>query len=244
MKLSVVIPAYNDENHIKNTINDLYRKLNAEKINHEILVIHDEYPNDKTGEIVTALAREIPTLRYIKKSLPRGFGLALRKGLDHFSGDAVTFYMADRSDSPDDLVLFLRTMEKEGVDCVFGSRFMPGGSVANYPRVKYFINRMGNIFIKILFGVKYNDFTNAFKLYRREVIEAAGPFTGQHFDFTVELVLKTITRGHTFCVVPNSWNGRPAEESNFNVKKIVFLNLFAIFRCFMEKHTKNTFKNG
>lgn len=240
MKLSVIIPAYNDEKHIGETINNLYRKLSVEKIEHELLVLHDECPNDKSGELVTALAGKIPTLRYIKRDPPRGFGLALRNGLELFSGDAVTFYMADGSDLPDDLVLFFRTMEKEGVDCVFGSRFIPGGYMINYPRAKYFINRMGNHFIRTLFGIKYDDFTNAFKLYKREAIEKSGPFFGKHFNFTVELVLKTISRGNSFTVVPNSWRGRPVEESNFNVKKMVIFNLLTIFYCFVEK---KLFKN-
>lgn len=235
MKLSVIIPAYNDEGHIERTLNNLYRKLSAEKIEHELLVLHDECPGDRSGELVTALAEKIPTLRYVKRDPPRGFGLALRHGLELFSGDAVTFYMSDGSDSPDDLILFFRTMEKEGVDCVFGSRFIPGGSMVNYPRVKHILNRMGNVLIRTLFGLKYNDFTNAFKLYRREVVEGAKPFLGRHFNFTVELVLKTINRGYTFKVVPNSWRGRDASESNFNVKKIIFLNLITIFYCLMEK---------
>ncbi|MEK7598907.1 MAG: glycosyltransferase family 2 protein [Patescibacteria group bacterium] len=236
MKLSVVIPAYNDQENIEETIKNLYRKLNAEKIEHELLVIHDECPNDKSGEIAISLLPKIPTLHYIKKSPPRGFGLALRKGLEFFSGDAVAFYMADGSDSPGDLVSYFRTMEKENVDCVFGSRFIPGGKMINYPRVKYIFNRLGNHFIKILFGLQYNDFTNAFKLYHRRVIEKTQPFAGQHFNFTVELVLKSLTGGHTFRVVPNSWKGRSASESNFNIKKMVFLNLLTIFNCLIKKH--------
>jgi dolichol-phosphate mannosyltransferase len=239
MKLSVVIPAYNDQENIEETIKNLYRKLNAEKIEHELLVIHDKCLNDKSGEITTSLLPEIPTLHYIKKYPPRGFGLALRKGLELFSGDAVAFYTADGSDSPDDLVLYFRTMEKENVDCVFGSRFIPGGKITDYPRVKYIFNRLGNIFIKILFGLQYNDFTNAFKLYHRRVIEKTQPFAGQHFNFTVELVLKSLISGHTFRVVPNSWKGRPAGLSNFNIKKMVFLNLGTIFNCLIKKIFKN-----
>ena len=239
MKLSVVIPAYNDERHIGQTLGRLHSKLQAENIEHELLVIHDECPGDRTEEIVKTLTAEIPTLRYVKRSPPRGFGLALRSGLEIFSGDAVTFFMSDGADSPEDLVLFWRTMEKEGVDCVFGSRFIPGGYMINYPRVKHVLNRAGNIFIKFLFGFEYNDYTNAFKLYKRKVIEGVGPLLGRHFNFTVELVLKALIRAYTFKVVPNSWRGRPMEESNFNVKKIVKLDLLTIFYCWIEKKILN-----
>ncbi|MBI1956896.1 MAG: glycosyltransferase family 2 protein [Candidatus Niyogibacteria bacterium] len=234
MKLSVIIPAYNEEGCIEKALRDLYRLLVAEKIDHEMVVIY-RASSDRTEEILKALMREIPTMRYIDKPAPHGFGLALRHGLEVFSGDAVTFYMGDDSDSPEDLVLYFRTMEREGVDCVFGSRFVRGGAITGYPWIKYILNRACNLVIRVLFRSKYNDYTNAFKLYRRSVIEGTQPYIGRYFNFTPELVLKAISRGYTFRVVPNSWRGRRAGESNFKLWHMGQLYILTIFHCLLEK---------
>ena len=82
--------------------------------------------------------------------------------------------MADGSDSPDDLVAFYRKLQ-EGYDCVFGSRFMRGARVVDYPWPKLVMNRLANFFIRVLFWSGYNDITNAFKLYRRSVIAGLQP---------------------------------------------------------------------
>ena len=80
--------------------------------------------------------------------------------------------MADGSDGPEDLVRYHRLLE-EGYDCAFGSRFVPGAQVHDYPRLKLIMNRIVNWFIRVLFRHGYNDTTNAFKAYRREVIETS-----------------------------------------------------------------------
>ncbi len=234
MKLSVIIPAYNEEGCIESTVRALYRKLSEENIEHEILIVYDD-SSDRTWEILEKLVLVIPTLRLEHKRPPKGFGLALRRGLEIFSGDAAVFYTSDASDSPDDLVLFFRTMEKEGVDCVFGSRFIKGGKTIDYPPFKYFLNRTFNNFIRFLFGFEYNDITNGFKLYRRGVIEGTGPYLSRHFNFSAELALKAVNRGYTFAVVPNSWTNRKAGKSNFNVQKLAPIYLFTVFYCFFEK---------
>ena len=128
---------------------------------------------------------------------PRGFGFTVRAGLDEFEGDAVAIVMADASDDPADLVRYHRLLE-EGYDCAFGSRFMRGGAVHDYPRLKLVINRIANSFIRMLFRHGYNDTTNAFKAYRREVIETVQPLLSNHFNLTVELPLKAIVRGHSY----------------------------------------------
>ncbi len=234
MKLSVVIPAYNDAGHIESVVRGLYRRLVAEHIEHELIAVYDR-STDRTGDLLDMLTREIPTLQYVAKTPPKGYGLALQKGLEVFTGDAVAFYTADASDSPEDLVQFFRTMERERVDCVFGSRFVPGGAVIDYPFAKYILNRAGNAFIKTLFGLRYNDVTNGFKLYHRRVIEGARPFLSQYFNFTVELPLKAIVRGYSFAVVPNSWRGRKIGKSKFAVFKMGPLYFLTILYCFIEK---------
>ena len=127
------------------------------------------------------------------------FGMAIRYGLERFKGDCVAVMMADMSDDPTDLVKYYRTMLEKNVDAVFGSRFDKGGKVIDYPKLKLLINRIANLIIRMVIGIKYNDTTNAFKLYKRETIDGIKPFLSPHFNLTVELPLKAYVRGYSFC---------------------------------------------
>lgn len=246
MKLSVVIPAYNEEGCIAGTVRALHEKLRAEAIDHEIVVVNDN-SKDQTATILDALCTEIPELRPIFNAPPNGFGLAVRRGLTEASGDAIAVYMADASDRPEDLVKFFRVMEKKGVDCVFGTRFSRGGRTYDYPWPKMVLNRLANSFIRVLFRLPYNDVTNAFKLYRRHVIQGVQPLFSHHFNLTVELPLKAIVRGYSYSVVPNDWINRKTGESKLKIKEMGSRYLFIVLYCFLEKwlsrgdyHSKNT----
>ncbi len=234
MKLSVVIPAHNEEGCIESTVTALEFQLTKEKIDHEILVINDN-SSDTTEVRLKGLCEQFSSVRYINNTPPHGFGFAVRKGLDSFSGDAVAVYMADASDSPEDLVSFFRLMEQSGVDCVFGSRFMRKSKVIDYPVFKLVLNRFANLFIQILFGLRYNDTTNAFKLYRRHVIEGVRPIISYHFNLTVEIPLKAIVRGYTYRILPNSWTNRKAGVSKLRVQEMGSRYLFIVLYCFIEK---------
>ena len=234
MKLSIVIPAHNEEDCIEGTITELVNTLSSESISHEIVVVNDA-STDKTREKVTHLIQSYPSVRLIDNVPPHGFGFAVRMGLDAYSGDAVALYMADASDSPADVVKFFREMEKTGADCVFGSRFTQGGKVIDYPAFKLILNRMANLFIQILFGLKYNDTTNAFKMYRRKAIDGIKPFLSHHFNLTVELPLKAIIRGFSYTVVPNTWTNRATGVSKLKIKEMGSRYLFIVLYCFIER---------
>lgn len=234
MKLSVVIPAHNEEGCLEGTIRHLVAQLWAERIEHEIVIVNDN-STDRTSEIIKQLQREFPTVRCLNNPPPNGFGFAVRHGLEHYTGDAVALYMADASDRPEDLVRFYRTMIEQDVDCVFGSRFVRGARTVDYPQLKLSINRCANGFIQLLFGLPYNDVTNAFKLYRRQVIDGLRPFLSHHFNLTVELPLKSIVRGYSYAVVPNDWINRKTGESKLKVKEMGSRYLFIVLYCFIEK---------
>jgi dolichol-phosphate mannosyltransferase len=231
--LSVVIPAHNEAGHIESTLRSLSETLEAADIRHEILVVNDNSQDD-TEAILQRLSEELPAVRYINNDPPNGFGFAVRVGLAEFRGDAVATYMADNSDDPRDLVRFYRKLE-EGYDCVFGSRFDPGGETIDYPLPKMLLNRIGNRFIQALFMSRYNDVTNAFKLYRREVIAGIQPLMAQHFNLTVELPLKAMVRGYSYAVVPNSWTNRSSGESKFHIREMGSRYFFIIFYAWLEK---------
>jgi dolichol-phosphate mannosyltransferase len=143
--------------------------------------------------------------------------------------------MADASDDPEDLVRFWRAMERTGAECVFGSRFAPGGRVIDYPRVKLALNRAANQAIRLMFGIRYDDTTNAFKLYRREVIAGVSPLVSRHFNLTVELPLKAVVRGYSYLVVPNSWTNRAEGVSKFRIKEMGSRYAFIVLYCLLEK---------
>lgn len=236
MKLSVIIPAHNEEEIIAETFSSLYKKLISENIQHEIIVINDN-STDATENILKSLANSFPGLVHGSTNpTSRGFGNAIRKGLEIMTGDCAAIFMADLSDSPDDLILFFRAMEKGNYDCVFGSRFSKGGSIKNYPILKLILNRITNNLVRMIFGFNYDDCTNAFKLYKRETIEGIKPFLSEHFNLTLELPLKSIIRGYSYTVIPNSWNGRKTGTSSFRIKELGSSYFFILRKCFSEKY--------
>ena len=234
MKLSVVIPAHNEEGCIETTLRNVSCVLVSTETEHEIIVVND-HSTDKTRQRLLSLQQEIPFLCLVDNTAKPGFGMAVRCGLEKYAGDAVAIYMADGSDSPEDLVRFFKLMQKKQVDCVFGSRFMKGSQIVDYPVVKLALNRLANTFVRCLFGFRYNDITNAFKMYRRHVIDGVHPILSHHFNLTVELPLKAIVRGYRYAVLPNNWIQRKSGESKLKIKEMGSRYLFIIFYCFIEK---------
>lgn len=234
MKLSVVIPAHNEEGCLQNTVEQIVLKLRREGIPHEVLIINDN-STDSTEDLCKKLRQTYRTVRYINNAPPNGFGFAVRRGLEEFQGDAIAIMMADASDDPDDLVTAYQVM-CQGYDCVFGSRFVRGGAVVDYPGHKLLVNRMANWFIRVLFGMRYNDTTNAFKLYRREVIEGIQPILSHHFNLTVELPLKSIVRGYSYTIIPMRWYNRTVGISKLKIKEMGSRYLFIVLYIWLEKH--------
>jgi dolichol-phosphate mannosyltransferase len=234
MKLSVVIPAHDEHESIGATVEALSSELGIQEIPYEILVV-DDHSSDGTGEVVGAIAERDPGVRCVRSPRSPGFGQAVRAGLDEYSGDAVAIVMADLSDSPQDLVRYYRVLE-EGFDCAFGSRFVRGGQVHDYPKAKLILNRLVNLGIRMLFRHGYNDTTNAFKAYRREAIDHIQPLLSNHFNLTVEMPLKAIVRGHSYAVVPISWSNRAYGVSKLKLQEMGSRYLFIVLYVFLEHH--------
>jgi dolichol-phosphate mannosyltransferase len=231
---SVVIPAHNEEASIRPVLRSLCAAFVDAGIAYEIVVVND-HSRDRTREAVAEITREYPAVRCVDNEGAGGFGLAVRAGLDAFTGDVVAIVMADGSDPPEDVVRCYREIAK-GVDCVFGSRFLPGSKVVDYPRLKLTINRLANLFIKMLFGIPLNDTTNAFKMYRRETIDGLRPLLSHHFNLTVELPLKAIVRGYTFSVIPIGWRNRTEGVSKLKLQEMGSRYLFIVLYVWLEKH--------
>lgn len=234
MKLSVVIPAYNEEGSIGSTVRAITRRLEAESIDYEVVVVNDNSV-DATGAVIKEIADSNERVIPVLSPYEGGFGLAVRAGLEVYSGDCVAIMMADNSDSPDDLVTYFRVIEA-GHDCAFGSRFIEGSSVHDYPKLKLRINRLVNWMINIVFRIGFNDTTNAFKAYRREVIDSVQPLMSKHFNLTVELPLKAVIRGSDFEVVPISWTNRSAGESKLALREMGSRYLFIVLYALLERY--------
>jgi dolichol-phosphate mannosyltransferase len=232
MKLSVVIPAQNEEGSVGKTVDGVVEVLERAGIDYEVVVVNDD-SEDSTEAVVAAIGERNPRVRAHRSHNERGFGNAIRAGLDVYQGDAVAIVMADASDNPNDLIRYHQLLE-EGYDCAFGSRFMPGAQVFDYPRVKYVVNRLANQFIRILFRHRYNDTTNAFKAYRREVIETIQPLLSKHFNLTVEMPLKAIVRGHSYAVVPTNWTNRTSGVAKLAMKEMGSRYLFIVLYVWLE----------
>jgi dolichol-phosphate mannosyltransferase len=231
---SVVIPARDEEASLPPTLRELYAEFLREEIPHEIIVV-DDGSSDKTWEVLQKLRAEIPTLAPVQNPGLNGFGRAIVHGFSQVRGDAVVIMMADASDSPADAVRYWRLLG-EGYECVFGSRFVRGGSVVDYPRLKLFVNRLANYFIRILFRHGLNDTTNAFKAYRRHVIEGCRPFLAPHFNLTVELPLKAIVRGYSWTVTPISWQNRKHGVAKLKIKEMGSRYFFICMYVWLEKY--------
>lgn len=235
MTLSIIIPAYNEAESITETLAAITEELEKTTIDFEILVVNDNSKDD-TLKVLEILAAGNRHLRYETNSGPNGFGYAIRYGLERFKGDCVAIMMADLSDSPLDLIKFYNKMVEGNYDCVFGSRFIKGGKVIDYPYTKKIINRIANFIIRLLIGIRYNDCTNAFKLYRRHTIEGIKPFLAPHFNLTIELPLKSIIRGYTYTILPNSWTNRKYGESKLKIREMGSRYFFILMYCFIEKY--------
>jgi len=235
MKLSVVIPARDEAESIGATLQDVTTTLEGHGIAYEVLVVVDHGSVDGTADLVQAIADENPSVRCELSPLPSGYGYTVRAGLKRYTGDAVAIMMADGSDSPRDLVSYYRVLQ-EGYDCAFGTRFGRGGRTHDYPRLKLVVNRIVNAGIRVLFQHGYNDTTNAFKAYRRDVIDQLQPMLSNHFNLTVEMPLKAVVRGYSFAVVPVTWTNRRHGVSKLKLQEMGSRYLFIILYVWLEAH--------
>lgn len=232
--LTVVIPAMNEADCIESTVEHLHLELKLKAINHEIIVV-DDHSDDGTWEKLGVISENVPTLRRIRNTYRPGFGRAVLSGLDAMRGDAVVIFMADESDDVRDVPRYWDELN-QGNDCAFGSRFIKGGGTIDYPWLKKRLNRIANTFIRIVFRIPFNDFTNAFKAYRREVIEGCRPILSPHFNLTVELPLKAIVRGYSWSVIPITWRNRRTGIAKLKIREMGSRYFFIVAYMWLEKY--------
>src|SRR5262245_39040156 len=231
---SIVIPANNEEDAIGTTVTHLHVELAHHRVPRERVLV-DDGSSDGTWNVLLRRQPWWPELRPLRNDGPHGFGRAVICGIETARGDAVAIVMGDESDDCRDVVRYWHKLN-EGYDAVFGSRFMPGGGTIDYPFPKYVLNRVFNWFIRILFGLKLNDTTNAFKAYRMTTLKGLRPFLAPHFNLTVELPLKTIVRGYSWTVIPINWRNRRHGMAQMKIKEMGARYMFIVLYVWLEKY--------
>jgi dolichol-phosphate mannosyltransferase len=230
---SIIVPAHNEGENVCRTLHALADALSGGGIPFEIVVV-DDNSSDNTAEAVLDCANKIPQVRLVRNTGPNGLGRAVRFGLEHYQGDVVAIVMADSSDAPGDVVRCYRKIE-EGYDCAFGSRFIEGSVVTAFPPVKLVANRIVNQMLRLMFLTRHNDLTNAFKVYRREVIDGIKPLRAAHFNITIEMSLSTLIRGYSIATLPISWSGRTWGQSNLRLREMGRRYLCTLLKIWFER---------
>jgi glycosyltransferase involved in cell wall biosynthesis len=212
LKVSVIVPTFNEGPNVRKVLRDIVANLKyIDKW--EILVVDDS--SDLTHDILKELASVEPRIRVIHRDKERGFGSAIRVGLSNSRGEIIIVIMGDGSDDPAFISQFIEKMQ-EGYDIVIGSRFGVGSKITGYPVTKYLANRAFNIIAKTMFSLKTNDLSNAFKAYRRRVVETITT-ESDGFEISPELTLKAIKSGYKYCDIPVTWDNRKFGEAKFRV---------------------------
>ena len=214
MLFSIIIPCRNESEIIIDTIE--YLKKGLVDFDFEIIIVND-FSNDDTFQKVKNLQKNDSYIK-ILNNREKGLGGAINLGILKSSGNYIAIYMADMSDDIDDLKKYFNIcLENKNIDAVFGSRFIRGSKIYNYPKNKLLFNRIFNNFVKILYLSKYNDFTNAFKIYKRETILELKPLVSENFNIFLELPLKIIGRKYNYIITSINWNNRTKGKAKFKI---------------------------
>lgn len=215
IRLTVVIPARNECEVLEQTLSALVRHLS--NIEHEILVVND-HSEDSTCKIVEDFAKEHPRVRLVQNEDEGGFTNTLKCGFAQARGDAIVSFMADLCDDPATIPVMLAKFD-EGYDVICASRYMSGGEKLGGRAIQSFFSRFVGLTIRVLAKIPTHDISNAFKMYRREVIqnmniEEAG------FASSMEIAVKAFVKGYRITEVPTRWRGRTKGKSKFRVLKV------------------------
>ena len=231
--LNIIIPLRDEDEQAEITVDLLTNELKDLKKNFTITLI-DDHSHDVTWNLLTKLKEKYNNVEIYKNEYEAGYGNAIRFGIGKNKCDAVVFFMGDCSDNPRDIKIYIEYLD-QGFDCVFGSRFIKNSKVVDYPLFKLVLNRIANNFIRILFLIKYNDITNAFKAYTKKTLDECEPIISKHFNINAELSLKSIIRGFKYKVIPISWTNRKEGVSKFYIKEMRNRYFFTILYVFLEK---------
>ena len=233
--LSIIIPARNEADSLEDILN--YFEENLLEVDFEVLLIND-FSDDET----LSKAKKIFELKNRFKvfdNQKKGLGGAINMGIENATGDNTVIMMADMSDDIEDLKKYNDLINKENLDAVLGSRFINGSEVISYPFQKLILNRIFNLFVSLIFWNKYNDYTNAFKIYKTSILKDLMPLISESFNIFLEIPLKVISRKYNYKIIPIKWMGRKKGKAKFRIKELRSKYLFTLIYCFIEKNLLN-----
>ena len=233
--LSIIIPVRNESLNLKD-IKDYYSN-NLNNINYEVLIIND-FSQDDTLKEANNLFSQSKNFRVLDNK-KKGLGGAINLGINEASGSNIAIMMADQSDDISDLIHYNKLIESEKLDAVLGSRFLKNSKVKNYPIQKFILNRLFNYFVGLIFWNSYNDYTNAFKIYKKKTLVELKPLISESFNIFLEIPLKIISRKYKYKIIPINWTGRVRGVSKFKIKELGSKYLFTLIYCFIEKNLLN-----
>ena len=233
--LSIIIPARNEADNLEDILN--YFEKNLLKEDFEVLLINDFSDDDTLSK-----AKKIFQLKNRFKvfdNQKKGLGGAINLGIENAIGDNTVIMMADMSDDIEDLKRYNDLIDKENLDAVLGSRFIKDSEVVSYPFQKLILNRIFNLFVSLIFWNKYNDYTNAFKIYKTKILKDLKPLVSESFNIFLEIPLKVISRKYNYKIIPIKWKGRKKGQAKFKIKELRSKYLFTLIYCFIEKNLLN-----
>ncbi len=233
--LSIIVPVRNETDIIHEVFD--YFSSNLKNINYEVLIIND-FSNDDTLEKSKSLAIKYTNFKILNNK-KKGLGGAVNLGIREASGDNISIMMADLSDDINDLIKYNELITQNNFDAILGSRFMKESKVKEYPIKKLILNRIFNLFVSLIFFNKYNDFTNAFKIYKKSALIEIMPLISESFNIFLEIPLKIISRDYKYKVISINWVGRKKGKSKFKIKELGAKYLFTLIYCFIEKNLLN-----
>ena len=236
LSLTVLIPIRDEEENIKIISNEILNNIDCK--NFELLFVND-FSQDASENELKKLTDKHPQIKYINND-KRGLGGAINSGINNSAGKFICIMMSDSSDTVEDLNKYYEVINSDDLDAVFGSRFIKGGKVVEYPKLKYFLNRLGNLLAKLLLWTDLNDFTNGFKIYKKDTLLGLYPLVSEGFNIFFELPLKTIIRGYKYKIIPISYYNRTVGEAKFKIQELGSKYLFTLLYCFLEKILLNT----
>ena len=230
MDLTIIIPVKNEANNISNIVESINSKI---KVDYEILFI-DDFSTDNTTNVIKNFQNENNKIKLIKNEFS-GLGQSIRNGIKHSNGKYLSILMCDGSDDLEDLNRYYSTIKDNNLDAVFGSRFLPKSKIYDYPKFKLILNRIFNYFVSIVYLNKYNDYTNAFKIYKKDTLLKIEPIVSESFNVFLELPLKIINRKLNYKIISINWYGRKDGVSKFKFKELRSKYLFTLIYCLAEK---------
>lgn len=230
-KTTVLIPIYNEGNNLGIVIKTLDNICSSVNFSYEVLLVYDESTDD-TLDVAKELMKKYPNIKLIYNSYDKGFGWAIKSGMESIDEGCIVVSMADLCDDPNTIPKMYKKL-KEGYDVICGSRYMRGGQKLGGPPIKSFFSRLLSFITYLFTGIPTLDCTNAFKMYSKEVVDTI-PIKGEKgFALSMQMVLAAYFNGFKITEVPTTWKEREEGESKFGGLKLSYsylsIFLWAVF---------------